>query len=69
MTTYTDHNFKTKKEFKGFVDNGERVSLFNPGLGTPPLNGKAFVSGPHAPKPHTWYAEVMVKDGYVISVK
>jgi hypothetical protein len=37
---------------------------FNPG----PYNGVMAVEGPHYPKPHTWYATVVVKDGIVQKV-
>ncbi len=66
---YTDTNFKTKKEFKEAVLAGKRITLYAPGLGKPVENGTEFVEGPHYPKPHTWYAQVQVKDGMVVSVK
>lgn len=69
MTTYTRQNYATKKALKDAVKAGEQVTLFNPGLGEPPINGRAFVSGPHYPKPHSWYAECKVTDGKVTAVK
>jgi len=66
---YTVKNFKSKKSLKEAVKNGEEVSLFAPGLGCPNDNGVEYVEGPHYPKPHTWYAEVTVKNGLVVSVK
>jgi hypothetical protein len=66
---YTEINFKTKKAFKEAVASGTKVGLFAPGLGTPNENGIDYVEGPWYPKPHTWYAEVVVKDGTVVSVK
>jgi len=66
---YTNTNFKTKKQFKEAVAQGHRVTLFAPGLGAPAVNGKETVEGPHYPAPHTWYAQVEVKDGIVVSVK
>lgn len=66
---YAGSNFKTKKEFKDAVKAGREIRLWAPGLGSPAENGKEFVEGPWAPKPHTWYAEVQMKDGIVISVK
>lgn len=66
---YTSINFKTKKEFKEAVANGVQVTLFAPGLGSPAVNGKDYVEGQWYPKPHSWYAEVWVKDGVVIKVK
>lgn len=66
---YTEKNFKTKKEFKEAVAGGEKVRLYAPGLGTPKENGTEYVEGPHYPKPHTWYAQVEMKDGVVVKVK
>ena len=65
---YTSKDFKTKKAFKEAVAKGEKITLYAPGLGTPAVNGVDFVEGPHYPKPHTWYAKVVVKDGYVVKV-
>ena len=66
---YTETNFKTKKAFKEAVAAGVKVRLFAPGLGTPKADGVEYVEGPHYPKPHTWYAEVTMKDGIVVRVK
>ena len=81
---YTNINFKTKKAFKAAVDaynqaqgragdipqtNVQPITLFAPGLGQPKLNGTEYVEGPHYPAPHTWYAQVEVKDGIVVKVK
>lgn len=66
---YTTINFRTKKEFKEAVAEGDQVRLFAPGLGQPRENGTEYVEGPHYPQPHTWYAEVEVKNGVVIKVK
>ena len=65
---YASKDFKTKKEFKEAIAKGEKITLYAPGLGTPAWNGTDFVEGPHYPKPHKWYAKVVVKDGYVIKV-
>jgi hypothetical protein len=69
MTAYADINFKSKKAFKEAVASGEEVGVFSPGLGSPPENGTCAVSGPHYPKPHTWYATVTVENGRVVKVK
>lgn len=45
------------------------VTLYAPGFGTPVYNGTETVEGPHYPAPHTWYAQVEVKDGVVVGVK
>lgn len=66
---YTCVNFKTKKALKEAVANGEEVMLFAPGMGSPKVNGVEYVEGPHYPKPHTWYAQVTMRDGRVIKVK
>ena len=66
---YSSINFKTKKAFKEAEDNGEKITLFTPGLGTPTINGRESVEGPHYPEAHTWYASVEVKDGIVVKVK
>ena len=66
---YAVKNFKSKKAFKEAVTKGERITLFAPGLGTPKRDGKETVCGPWYPEPHKWYAEVVMKDGVVISVK
>ena len=66
---YTSINFKTKKAFKEAVARGEKITIYAPGIGLPKLNGTEFVEGPHYPEPHRWYAEVQMKNGYVVSVK
>lgn len=67
---YTSTNFKSKKALKDAVAAGQKVTIFNPGpFGNAPTNGSATVEGPHYPKPHTWYAQVEMKDGYVVRVK
>ena len=66
---YTERNFKTKKDFRNAVLNGEKVTLYAPGLGEPKENGVEYVEGPHFPEAHTWYAQVEVKNGLVVKVK
>jgi hypothetical protein len=66
---YTVRNFKTKKQLKEAVAAGEPVELYAPGLGTPVRNWSEFVEGPHYPEPHTWYAQVTMRDGIVVGVK
>ena len=66
---YTTINFKTKKEFKEHVNSGGRVELFAPGIGSPKVNGIEYVEGPHYPQPYRWYANVVVNNGVVISIK
>lgn len=68
---YAETNFKTKKAFKQSVLDGNQETIYQPGPfgGGPIPDGKYCVEGPHNPKPHTWYATVIVKDGFVVSVK
>ena len=66
---YTSKNFKSKKELKEAVARGEKITLFAPGLGSPKTNGTETVEGPHYPQPHKWYAQVEMKDGFVVKVK
>jgi hypothetical protein len=69
IVMYTTPNFKTKKALKEAVKAGEKVTVFAPGLGTVPRTGFCSVEGPHYPQPHTWYAEVELKDGRVVNVR
>ena len=71
MTQYASVNFDSKKKFKEAVANGDKIRVKNisPMGETLVENEKCCVSGPWYPKPHKWYAEVVVKDGFVISVK
>jgi hypothetical protein len=66
---YASINFKTKKELKSAVAEGKRVTVYAPGLGTPKVNGREYLEGPHYPQAHKWYAEVEMKDGVVVKVK
>jgi len=66
---YSSKNFKTKKALKEAVASGDKITVFAPGLGTPKMNGTEFLEGPHYPAPHTWYAQVEMKDGIIIKVK
>ena len=66
---YTSIDFKTKKDFKDAIAAGHTVTLYSAGIGTPKTNGTEYVEGPHYPKPHTWYAQVEVRDGEVVKVK
>lgn len=67
---YASRNFKTKKELKEAVKNGEQISVYNPsGIFPAPTDGPCVVEGPHYPKPHTWYASVTLSNGIIIKVK
>lgn len=66
---YAKTNFRTKKALKDAVAAGQQVEIFAPGLGTPKTDGIEYLEGPHYPQPHTWYAQVTMKDGVVVKVK
>lgn len=66
---YVDPNFTTKKALREAVKEGKEVRVFSPGPFPCPQSGSVAVEGPHYPKAHSWYAEVMVEDGLVKAVK
>ena len=66
---YVDPNFKTKKALREAIEQGDAVQVFSPGPFPAKENGIEYVEGPHFPAPHTWYAQVEVKDGRVVKVK
>lgn len=43
-----------------------RLQVWTPGPFGVKENGTGAIEGPHAPKPHKWYAAVTVKDGVVV---
>lgn len=43
---------------------------YNPsGMFPQKQDGPDVIEGPHYPKPHKWYAQVIVADGVVVSAK
>ena len=68
---YTERDFNSKKELKAAVKSGEKISVYQPGPfgGNEPENGTVYLEGPHYPKPHKWYAQAILKDGFIVSVK
>lgn len=70
---YASGNPKTKKELKERFMAGRTVEVYQPNSdltgASIPLNGKVYISGPHYPQPHKWYAEGIMKDGKLVSVK
>ncbi|MDD5006893.1 MAG: hypothetical protein PHC68_00655 [Syntrophorhabdaceae bacterium] len=65
---YSQIDFKTKKELKEAIKSGKKVSIYSPGIGTPKADGREYLEGPHYPKPHTWYASVLMEGGYIKKV-
>jgi len=66
---YVSPNYPTKKALKDALAAGKEIEVFQPGLGTVPVNGRIALEGPHYPKPHKWYAEAIMRDGKLASVK
>lgn len=65
---YTHANFGSLKELKQAIADGQKISIFAPGLGVPKQDGEEFVEGPHYPKPHKWYARVLMENGFIKKV-
>jgi len=66
---YVNPNFKTKKALREALKEGKLVTVFQPGLGSVPINGTIALEGPHFPEPHKWYARGTMADGKLVSVK
>lgn len=66
---YVRPNYKTKRELRDALASGDHIVVFQPGVGTVPVNGEIDLEGPHSPKPHTWYTTGTMKDGVLVSVK
>jgi hypothetical protein len=66
---YVSPNYLTKKALKEAVAAGKSVYVYSPGPFPAKKDGTEYIEGPHYPKPHTWYAQVEVKDGKVVKVK
>ena len=68
--SYVDPNYPTKKAFIAAVVAGVKHYTYNPsGMFPVKQNGNDVVEGPHYPEPHSWYAQVKVVEGVVVSVK
>lgn len=65
---YVSPDFENKKSLRIALENGESVRTYQPGPFEGPLNGEVSVEGPHYPKPHTWYARVLIKDRKVVKL-
>ena len=65
---YVSPNFSSRKALKDALKAGQTVRVFSPGPYPATENGLAGVEGPHYPKPHRWYATVLVRGGVVVEV-
>ena len=66
---YVNPNFKTKKALREALERNERVTVFQPGLGTVPVNGTIDLEGPHYPEPHRWYASGEIVNGRLAKIR
>jgi hypothetical protein len=75
---YTTKNFRTKKELKTALANGELITVFQYGMFNPggPYETDidkgtktVYLEGPHYPAPHMWYATGQLVDGELESIK
>ena len=66
---YTEKEFLSKKELREALEKGEKIRVYQPGLGLVPENGTVFLEGPHFPKPHTWYGEGKMVEGFLDEIK
>lgn len=64
---YVDPDYKAKKELKQAIESGKELYPYTPnGMFPSPQSGRVTIEGPHYPKPHRWYATVLVENGKVI---
>jgi len=65
---YVRPNHTSKASIKRALAKGEKVEVFQPGLGNVPYDGTIDIEGPWHPQPHTWYGSATLKDGKVVKV-
>jgi hypothetical protein len=72
---YCVKNFKTKKEVKAALIAGEKIKVFQPNdlfnVNSKIEKGEhtVYLEGPHYPEAHKWYAQAVIKDGEIVSLK
>ena len=68
--SYTVKNFKTKKQVKEAIKEGEEVRCYQPGLGPNLSNhtGVVYLEGPHFPEPHRWYGKGEMQEGLLVKI-
>ena len=66
---YTHTNYPSKKAFRDAFKSGATVTVYQPGpFGPDVKDGRTAIEGPHYPKPHSWYADVTVRDGVIVKI-
>jgi len=66
---YVSHNPKSKAQLRRDLKAGMEVTVYAPGLGTVPHNGRVSLEGPHYPKPHRWYGQGTMEGGKLVKVE
>ena len=67
--SYVRPDYPTKRDFKAAVAAGVKHETYNPSrMFETAQNGRDVIEGPHYPKPHKWYAAVVVQNGVVIKI-
>lgn len=65
---YSIVDYPSKKALKSAVAAGP-VPCYQPGIVDAPVpDGVAYLSGPHYPAPHRFYARVRVVGGHIVKV-
>jgi hypothetical protein len=67
--TYVNPNYKSRKALIEAIKAGHVVDVFEPGLGTVPIDGIVYLKGPHYPEAHRWYATGTIAGGKLVKVK
>lgn len=63
---YTDRNYKTKKALRDDFNNGEQITVYQPGdMFESKKNGSISLKGPHYPH---WYASAQIVDGVIVKL-
>ena len=66
---YTDKDYTSKKALREDFNTGKRIHCYQPGGMFPLSTGRSTIEGPHYPKPHKWYASVLIdENGYVTKI-
>jgi len=67
---YVIGNPRTKKVIKEWIASGRIVEVYQSGpFGPHVKDGVCYLEGPHYPECHRWYANAIVKDGYIIKIR
>ena len=66
---YTVKNYRSKAEIKRDLAAGKIIEIMPVGQYPVPTDGPISLEGPHYPEPHRWYAQGMMKNGHLISIK